>query len=318
MRTRRKGFCLEALGCLIIALGIIVFLPTSHAAQTEVGFNPGCETVNAIFISDRITDVAYRLGVVPVAYCARCCWPMTQKELSTVTRLGCYKCATIDSIIKTADKHKVRLILIEDGEVTIHKNWNWTNKFLEPLKKHGYDVHTISFSKGVPQAILEIGKLLDREEKSSRVTAEYTRVLEKTMKAISASRTNKKILILQGLGRRGVRVEIPGGYTEEYLIKPLGCINVGNLVKGQDTKVDKGYFLLEDWQAILRANPDIIVKYGNACTVEKGLVRALRKYPELSAVTAIKKHAVYTLPSYIGSSVTQYPHILRAWFDAIY
>ena len=318
MTNIKKSFYSTALGCLIIALGIILFFSASPEAKTKIGSKPGCETVNAIFISDRITDVAYHLGAAPVAYCARCCWPMTQKELSTVTRLGCYRCATVDSIIKTADKHKVRLILIEDGRVTKFKDWNWKDKYLEPLKKHGYNVHVISFSKGVPDAIMKIGRLLDREKKAGKLAAKYSKIYKKAMDAISGSKTSKKILILQGLGRRGIRVETPGGYTEQYLIRPLGCINVGNLVKGQDTKVNKGYFLLEDWRAIVRANPDIIVKYGNACTVERAIVKALKKYPKLSNVTAIKNHAVYILPSYIGSSVIEYPHILRAWFDAIY
>ena|GEM_PF-5978180 len=79
--------------------------------------------------------------MAPVAYCARCCWPMTRKELSTVTRLGCYRCATVDSVFKTADKHKISLILIEDGRVTKFKDWNWKDKYLKPLKERGYDVH---------------------------------------------------------------------------------------------------------------------------------------------------------------------------------
>jgi len=318
MNAVRKRFYLQLWVCIVAALALIPFFGAPPAAGAKIGFNPGCDTVNAIFISDRITDVAYRLGATPVAYCARCCWPMTQKELSTVTRLGCYRCATIDSVIKTADKHKVSLILIEDGLVSIHKDWNWKDKYLRPLKKRGYDVHVISFSKGTPQAILETGKLLHREEKAGRLAAKYARKHRQTMTAISAFRANKKILILQGLGRRGVRVEAPGGYSDKFLLEPLGCVNVGDLARKQDTKVNKGYFLLEDWQAVSNANPDIIVKYGNPCAVEKSLARALKRYPELTKVTAIRDHAIYTLPFYMNSSVTQYPKILKVWFDAVY
>jgi ABC-type Fe3+-hydroxamate transport system substrate-binding protein len=314
----KKSFCSKALWYLVIALGVIVFFSTSPEAQTKTGSTPGRETVNVIFISDKITDIAYHLGVVPVAYCGSCSWPMAQKELSTVAGLGCYRCATVDSVIKKADQHNVRMILIEDGRISKFKNHNWKDKYFEPLKKHGYEVYTISFSKGVPQAILEIGKLLHRQEKAGELAETYTRVLGKTMKAIPASGSGKKILILQGVGRRGIRVESPDGYAEQYLIGPLGCINVGNLAKGQDAEVDKGYFILDNWHAIAKADPDIIVKYGNVCTVEKGLVRALKKYPGLSDVTAIKNHAVYTVPSYMGSSVIEYPQILRAWYDTIY
>ena len=176
----------------------------------------------------------------------------------------------------------------------------------------------MSFSQGVLDAILEIGRLLHREEKSRQVAVRYTSLLEKTMKAISASKANKKILILQGLGSRGVRVEAPGGYSDKFLLEPIGCVNVGGLIKNQDTKVNKGYFSLENWQAVLKANPDIIVKYGNPCAVEKSLARALKRRPELAKVTAIKNHAIYTLPFYMDFSVTQYPKILKAWVDAVY
>lgn len=318
MTIVKKIFCSKTLGHLVIVLSMVVFFPTLTEVQAKTGATPGRETVNAVFISDRITDIAYHLGVVPVAHCGCCNWPMARKELSTVAGLGCYGCATVDSVIKKAGKHNVRMILIEDGRVTKFKDWNWKDKYFEPLEKRGYEVYAISFSKGIPQAILDIGKLLHREEKAGELAAKYTRDLEKTMKAISASGSGKKILILQGVGRRGIRVETPDGYAEQYLIGPLGCINVGNLVRGRDVEVTKGYFVLDNWQAIVGANPDIIVKYGNVCTVEEGLVRALKKYPDLSNVTAIKNHAVYTMPSYTGSSVIEYPQILRAWYDAVY
>jgi ABC-type Fe3+-hydroxamate transport system substrate-binding protein len=236
---------------------------------------------------------------------------MTQKELSTVTRLGCYRCATVDSIIKTADKHKVRLILIENGSVSINKDWNWTDKFLKPLKEHGYDIHVIDFSEGVPGAILEIGKALGRKDKAMDLAREYTRSLKRI-------RNDKKILILHGWGKRGVRVEAPGGYSDRFFLEPLGCVNAGGLIKKQDTKVNKGYFPLKNWQAVLKANPDIIVTYGKSYTVQKNLVQALKRHPELAKVIAIRDHAIYTLPFYMNSSITQYPKILKVWADAVY
>lgn len=314
MKIKKKSFYLKTLAILAAILGLITFCVMPLAAGSEYKH----ERVNAIFISDRITDVAYRLGAVPVAYCARCCWPMTQKELSTVTRLGCYRRATVDSIIKTAEKHKVRLILIENGSVTINKDWNWTDKFLKPLKEHGYDIHVINFSEGVPRAILEIGKALGRKDKAMDLAREYTRSLKRIRNAIPATRADKKILILHGWGKRGVRVEAPGGYSDRFFLEPLGCVNVGILIKKQDTKVNKGYFPLKSWQAVLKANPDIIVTYGNSYTVQKSLVRALKRRSELAKVTAIRDHAVYTLPFYMDSSVTQYPKVLKVWVDAVY
>lgn len=84
------------------------------------------------------------------------------------------------------------------------------------------------------------------------------------------------------------------------------------------TMTVEGVYTTEDWQAIARANPDIIVKYGNPYAIERGLVKALKKYPELSAVPAIKNRAIYTLPAYYNASATQYPSVLRVWLDAVY
>ena len=83
MKIKKRGSGLETLTTLLIILGIFAFFFAPLAARGSDGHSPRHERVNAIFISDRITDVAYRLGVVPVAYCARCSWPMTQKEVMT-------------------------------------------------------------------------------------------------------------------------------------------------------------------------------------------------------------------------------------------
>jgi ABC-type Fe3+-hydroxamate transport system substrate-binding protein len=319
MQTRRGHLGLKALICLALALSPIGFLHIlSTPALAIKKYNSGCETVNAIFISDKIAGIAYRLGVVPVAYCARCCWPMVQKELSTVKRLGCYRCASVESVLKTAEEHKVKLVLVEPGCPSIfRKGWDWNKKFGEPLKEKGYNVQLIDFSKGVPRAIIDIGKALGKEEKARKLADDYTEHLKNVRSKIHTPGKNKKILILKGSGRRGIQVEAPGGYTDRFLLEPLGCVNVGNVLKGDNTQVKIGHFNLESWQAVARVNPDIIVKCGNPYPVERGLARALKKYPELSEVTAIKKHAVYTLPAYIDSSVTQYPRVLSTWIDAI-
>jgi len=319
MQMRRGHLSFKALIRLTVVLISIGFL---HGLSTEAlaikKSNPGCETVNAIFISDKITEIAYRLGVVPVACCARCCWPMVNKELSTVKRLGCYRCASVESVLKTAEEHKVKLVLVEPGCPSIFKKgWDWNKKFGEPLKEKGYNVQLIDFSKGVPQAIVDIGKLLGKEDTAGKLANDYTEHLKSTRSKIPSPKKNKKILVLKGSGRRGIQVEAPGGYTDQFLLEPLGCVNVGNVLKGNNTQVKIGYFNLENWQAIARANPDIIVKCGNPYPVERGFAKALKKYPELSSVPAIKNHAVYTLPGYIDSSVTRYPMVLSTWIDAI-
>lgn len=303
---------------LLVISGIAIFsLISSSEVLAQKKANPGCERVNAIFISDKIAEIAYRLGVVPADYCARCCWPMVNKELSTVKRLGCYR-TKVETVLKAADKHNIKFALVEDASPAIYKKkWNWYRKYGNPLKEKGYNVKRIDFSKGVSETILEIGKLLGKDEKAKELAKQYTERLKMTRSKIPASKVNKKILVLKGAGKRGIQVEAPGGYTDQFLLGLLGCINVGDLVKSEDTEVKKGHFMLEDWQRVAKANPDIIVKCGNPYPVERGLVKALKKYPELSEVLAIKNHAVYTLPGYMDSSVTRYPSVLGAWIDAI-
>jgi ABC-type Fe3+-hydroxamate transport system substrate-binding protein len=307
------------LGSLLLVWSALAFFAGPLLAAETKKHDPGWEVVNAIFISDKVTEVAYRLRVVPEAYCARCGWSMVNKELSTVPRLGCYRCASVASVLETAEKHKVEVVLIESGQPSLYKKkWNWAEKFGPPLRDKGYNVHLIDFSEGVPEAILEIGKLLQREEQAAELAAAYTQALQKTMRRIPASKANKKILVLRGVGKRGVQVEAPGGYTDRYLLEPLGCVNVGHLAKEDDTEVSKGHFMLEDWRAVARANPDIIVKLGSPYAIERGLAGAIKTHPELSEVPAVKSRAVYTLPAYYDGSATRYPQILRDWLDAVY
>ena len=319
MQTKKGHFCFRTLIYFTLILSLIStgFL---HSSSTEAlaikTSNPGCETVSAIFISDKITEVAYRLGVVPVAYCARC-GAKLNKDLSTVKRLGCYK-TKVETVLKAADMYKIKFALVEDAAPAIFKKkGNWYKKYGEHLKEKGYKVYRIDFSKGIPEAIVEIGKVLSKEEKAKELAGQYAERLEMTKRKIPATKVNKKILVLKGAGKRSVQVEAPGGYTDQFLLEPLGCVNVGDKVKSKDTKVIKCHFNLENWQAIVKAGPDIIVKCGNPYPVERGFAKALKKYPELSSVPAIKNHAVYTLPVYIDSSVTQYPMVLSTWIDAI-
>ncbi len=243
---------------------------------------------------------------------------MVNKELSTVKRLGCYR-TKVETVLKAADKHNINFALVEDASPAIYKKkGNWYRKYGNPLKEKGYNVKRIDFSKGVPETILEIGKLLGKDEKAKELAKQYTERLKMTRSKIPASKVNKKILVLKGAGKRGIQVEAPGGYTDQFLLGPLGCINVGDPVKSEDTEVKKGHFMLEDWQRVAKANPDIIVKCGNPYPVERGLARAIKKYPELSGVPAIKNHAVYSLPAYIDSSVTRYHLVLGTWIDAIF
>jgi ABC-type Fe3+-hydroxamate transport system substrate-binding protein len=69
---------------------------------------------------------------------------------------------------------------------------------------------------------------------------------------------------------------------------------------------------------IAKANPDVIIITGESFPVQKRLNKALKKNSSLFDIPAVKNHEIYSLPSYIDSSVIEYPHILRLWIAALY
>jgi len=39
-----------------------------------------------------------------------------------------------------------------------------------------------------------------------------------------------------------IRVEVPGGYLDDFFLKPMGCVNVGDVFKPANGKADKGHY----------------------------------------------------------------------------
>jgi ABC-type Fe3+-hydroxamate transport system substrate-binding protein len=110
-------------------------------------------------------------------------------------------------------------------------------------------------------------------------------------------------------GKSILRVEAPGGYSDRFLLEPLGCVNVGGFFKPSNGKAAKGHYPVRKKKSgmvlspLIKANPDVIIITGDVFAVQKALSRTIMKNPALAAVPAIKNLDIYSLPFYADSSV---------------
>jgi len=303
----------------IIGLGILILF--SQPAEAKPKGAP--ERIKVIMVGDRLVDVAYNLGVLPEAMSVRCSlWPMCKKLLNASQVLGCPKCIVdrIPNIVPdTAKKRGIKRIIIEK-----HPNFCIYKPMVKPanviplLEEKDLTIEYVDFSQGLESAIRQTANLLGCQSKADTLIERYDKSLAKAKSGLPKAGLGKKVVIINGTyqnatGKTFLRVEMPGGYSDRFLLEPLGCINVGDVLKSPNKKVNKGHFMIRKLDAIARAKPDIIVMTGDSFAVQKALTAAVKKNPALAQVSAIKNLAIYSLSFYADSSVIEYPYILRRW-----
>jgi len=307
-----------------------------------------CETVNArtrsnkapipdkaevIIVGDRVVDIAYNLDVLPVAMSVRgSLWPMVGELKSTSRILGCPMFTTVTSketVPNALRKFGLKRVIVEkSAEFCLGKAEVDPMNIVPLLKGMDVKIDYVDFSQGLESAIRKTAELLGREDKADALIEDYNKNLAKAQKKLPKEKLGKKVLILSGTYQKGtgkpmLRVEAPGGYSDQYFLKPMGCVNVGDAFKPADGKADKGHYQVPKKKAgpvlnpMIEARPDVIVITGNGYAVQKILATYLKKNPALADVPAIKKLAVYNLPYYVDSSVIEYPDILRQWAVAL-
>ena len=254
-------------------------------------------------------------------------WPMCKQLLSASQVLGCPKCIVDKNptiVPDTAKKRGIKRIIIEK-----HPNFCIYKPKVKPanvvplLEGKGLTIEYVDFSNGLESAIRQTAKLLGRQSKADALIDRYNKALAKAKKGLPREKLLKKVIIINGTyqdstGKTFLRVEMPGGYSDRFLLDPLGCMNIGDVLKSPNKKVDKGHFLIRKLDVLARTKPDVIVMTGNAFAVQKALAVAVKKDPAMANVPAVKDLAIYSLPFYGDSSVIEYPVILRQWTDAIY
>ena len=307
----------------IFSLGLLLFF--SHTSEAKPRIAP--KKINVIMIGDRLVDVAFNLGVLPEAMSVRCSmWPMCRELLNTSQILGCPKCIVDripDIVPDTAKKRGIKRIIIEKHpNFCIYKPKVKPSNVVPLLKGKGLTIEYVDFSQGLESAIRQTARLLGRESEADPLIERYQKALAKAKSCLPKAGLGKKVVIINGTyqsstGKSFLRIEAAGGYSDQYMLEPLGCINVGDLLKPPKKKVNKGHFMVRKIGGLAKAKPDIIVMTGDTFAVQKALSGAMRRNPALAQVPAIKNLAIYSLPFYGDSSVIEYPAILRQWTGAL-
>ena len=324
MNNYIKNINSKTLAFLFIMVTGLVLL-SFQTAEAKRKIAP--EKIKVIMLGDRLVDVAFNLGVLPEAMSVRCSmWPMCKELINTSQILGCPKCIVDKNpsiVPNTAKERGIKRIIIEK-----HPNFCIYKPKVKPanvvplLEGKGLTIEYVDFSNGLESAIRQTAKLLGCQSKADALIDRYNKALAKAKKGLPKEKQGKKVVIINGTyqsatGKTFLRVEMPGGYSDSFLLDPIGCVNVGDILKPRNKKVDKGHFSIRKLDALVMAKPDIIVMTGNSFAVQKALAAAVKKNSALANVPAIKDTAIYSLPFYADSSVIEYPAILRQWTDAL-
>ena len=287
------------------------------------------EKIKAVMVGDRLVDVALSLGVVPEGMSVRLSmWPDKAPALKVAGQvLGCPNCVVkkrpkaIPSFMK---EHGITRIIIEKSQkfCLYMKDVNPLN--VVPLVKDipGVTIEYVDFTKGVVPAIAQAAELFGKVEQGKKVAASYEAAMAKMEKVLPKQGYGQRVLVLngfyaQGSGKAFVRFEAPGGYSDQYILNPLGCTNVASVLLTDTMKISKGHVSAGRLKGLAEANPDVIVATGNAFAVQKALHDAIKKDPALADMPAVKNGAIYALPFYCDSSVLEYPSIFNQWRQAL-
>lgn len=317
----------------VVCLAMFLMVCGVANARTRTMKAPPPEKIEAIIIGDRVLDIAYNLDVLPVAMSVRgSLWPLSSELKVGSQILGCPNNTTVknkNAIPNALKKFGVKRVIVEKNDnFCIYKTKVKPINIVPILEGLDVKVEFVDFNQGLESAIRQTAKLIGREDKADALIEEYNKNLAKAQAKLPKEKLGKKILILsgtyqQGTGKPMLRVEAPGGYSDQFFLEPMGCVNVGDSFKPADGKASKGHYPVSKKKSgpvlepMLEAMPDIIVITGNAYAVQKILAGSVKNNPAFAEVPAIKNMAVYNLPFHIDSSVMEYPDMLRQWAMAL-
>ncbi|WP_243546304.1 ABC transporter substrate-binding protein [Pseudodesulfovibrio tunisiensis] len=307
--------------CLTFLFSVVAF-GTAFAHP-----HPVPQKIRAIMIGDRLVDVALKLGVIPEAMSVRASIWSKGDQLRLATQLlGCPNRVTVkepETVPNYMKTHGITRVIIERNEKFCLYFPKVKPESAAELVKDipGVTVEFVDFGQGVAPAIMQTARLLNVEEHGRRVVAEYEKQMAKVEKNMPKG-LGKRVLILNGnysdlSGKGFVRIEAPGGYSDQYILTPLGCRNAADAMISDTMKITKGHVSGGRLRGLAKANPDVIVATGDAFAVQLALKKAIARNPELSQIPAIRNNAVYSLPFYGDSGVLEYPHIFRQWSQAL-
>jgi len=308
-----------------MVLGALVALPATAAP----GKAPP-ERAEVIMIGDRLVNVAYHLGVVPRALSIRGdVWPFGRTLAKTTSIImGC------PGYIAKRDPEMVPRILRETGVKRILIEHSPEFDRLKPqrdpmtvipvleasgvLEDLGVTVEIVDFGEGIDAAITRVGALLDRADKAEALIHRRTSALDRANNGLPLTEAGGSVVILNGVyqsatGKGFVRVELPGGYADTFLLEPLGLTNAGGAFVEAGAKAQHGFATVRTLDLLKTISPDALVLTGDADAVQRALIKAMARDPALADIPAIARGAVVTLPAYVDSNVIEYPTVLQRW-----
>ena len=304
--------------CLTLAFCAAFALVTSPAIAKK--YNK-IEKQNIVIIGDRVVDIAYNLGVLPVGISARCSlWEMCGMIKVIAQPVGCPGCLSkgkTGNLTKLIKAKKIKQVIIEKSQpfCILQPDANPLDP-VDHLKKLGMDVQYVDFSKGVVSAIEQTASLLGKKKAGKALARNYEKAVAKLKKQLSGAKLGKRVVVLKGVyqaatGKSFLQVEAPGGYSDKFILEPLGCQNVGAALVPRGKKPNKGHWTIRKLKKLVAAKPDVIVITGDSTAVQKALVAAMADNPGLCKIPA------FSLPAYIDSSIIERPQIVGKWFWAL-
>ena len=291
--------------------------------------SPPPEKVKVIIVGDRVVDIAYNLGVVPEAMSVRASlWPMAEELKTAVQILGCPMNVTVKNpraipeALKRFDIHRV--IIEKSNPFCIYKPEITAESIAAVLKDTEATLEYVDFSEGLESAVRQTAALLDREDRVAFLVETYRNAMDKASAKLPQEKSGKKVLLLNGIfqgstGRTILRVEAPGGYTDQFLLNVLGFVNCGDVFKPEGGEAEKGYYMVRrqkggaDLSPLVAADPDVIVITGDVFGVQKALAEYGAAHPAVAQLKALQNMEVYALPLYVDSGVLEYPEVLQKW-----
>ena len=290
------------------------------------GKAPVPERMDIIMVGDRVVDVAYNLGVLPVAMSVRgSFWPLADKLKVVSCMLGCPNCVTAkdkEAVPKAIEKYGAKRVILERSEpYCLYKKDVKPANVAPLLEGKNVQVDYVDFSRGVEDAVRQLGTLLDREKEAEALLEKRKKQLARMEKDTPESPLNLKVVVLNGVlqsatGKAFMRVETPGGYADKFMLEPLGCTNIGAGLIGEK-KPSKGHVTIRSLAKLVEIKPDAVVITGDASPIQAAIHEAVENDPMIGEVPAFKNMAVYSLPGYFDSSVMEYPQIFSQWARAL-
>ncbi|MBK1637036.1 ABC transporter substrate-binding protein [Rhodovulum adriaticum] len=315
---------------LLVALSLLSPPGPGLAQQVHPGKAPP-ERVPAVMVGDRLVNVAWHLGVVPAAMSVRGdLWAFGRTLANTSSMiLGCpgYIVMKDPEIVpRTLRTQGIKTVLVEHSAPFDRTKPQRDPMRLLPVLEQagvaeelGTQVTVIDFTGHIDDAIRQVGVALNRETAAEALIAERAAALETVSARLPLAGPRLRVLVLDGTvqgatGKAFVRAHLPGGYTDDFLLTPLGAENA---TAAPGLKGKHGFAPVPRLDVLAEWQPDVIVMTGDADAVQRKLAEALARNPDMgTSVPALANHALLALPAYYDSAVIDYPQILGRWAAA--